>query len=154
MGSSANYQNRSPIAPSGGSLVSASPQFGVIGPFENENYNWGLPLAAGGAWATADTIWDIGKSSFEAKKFHVSDWGKVGGRAAGTMFGTAVALGLFEAWRSNNAKTNNETMRKYIQASSRQHPVNTATQAKSLNPEQIAADFADNGTLDGSTKSA
>ena len=105
--------------------------------------------ATGIGFAGASAVWDIGKSSLEAKKFHVPSWKSVGGGFAGALVGGSLVGSLFEAWRSKKEYTINS-----IPVSNKSNPFNPSTQAKSLSFEQIAADFADNGTLDGSTKSA
>ncbi|MCX5919965.1 MAG: hypothetical protein NTW61_01375 [Candidatus Melainabacteria bacterium] len=123
--SSANYQNRASFPPSDGGVVSTYPAFGML----NEQYNWGSVVGGAIAWTGFNTAWDIGKSSLEAKKFHVPRWIGTGAGAAGAMFGALVAGGLLEAWRSNDAKHKNQDLIKSLQAPSRPNPFNTSTQA-------------------------
>lgn len=126
VGSSANYQNSSPIATNGGSLVSASPQFGMVGSFENENYNFGLVAGLSALSGIGFTGMDL---ALDAGLRIKPNWKHIGRDALLRGAVSLVALGLLEAGRSNNAKYQNEKMIKSLQAPSRPNPFNTSTQA-------------------------
>jgi hypothetical protein len=143
-------QPQEPLKPQG---FKVPPAFVTLVNPQNETYNFGT---VAGLSALNTTVFSAGNLMGELinakleKQTFTPNWKGLGKEALVTAAVSLVTVGLLEAWRTNNAKSNNQNQIKLMRETAK---LVQPQQKKPLSEKQIAQDLADNGTLDGSAKS-